>query len=59
MKYQQENIETHKMPTIKYFGPTKYPQEKLSGPQRHDGTRSTRPTMARDPQNLAHSIPDM
>ena len=58
MKYQRGNIETHKMPTIKYFGPTNDPQEKFSGPQRH-GTRFTRPTMARDPQNLAHSIPDM
>ena len=35
-------------PTRKYFGPTKYLR-------RHDSTRPTRPTMACDPRNLAHS----
>ena len=36
---------THKK---EYLGPTKYPRW-------HDGTRLTRPRMARHPQNLAHS----
>ena len=43
---------THKITTRKYFGPTKYPRENILDPQRHDGTR---PTMACDPGNLAHS----
>ena len=50
---------THKMPTSKGFGPTKYPREKKFGPTQerwHDNTRPTRPTIARDPLNLAHSF---
>ena len=38
---------THKIPTGKIFGPTKA--------RWHSGTRPTRPTMARDPRNLARS----
>ena len=45
---------TQEIPTRKYFGPTKYPREKILDPRRHDGTRHTRPMMARDPRNLAH-----
>ena len=48
-KYTHEKIFwTHEIPTRKSFEPTKYPR-------RHHGTRPTRPTMARDPRNLAHS----
>ena len=36
----------HEIRARKTFGPTKYPQ-------RHDGTRPTRPTVARDRRNLA------
>ena len=36
-------------------GPTKYPQQNVPDPQWHDGARSTRPTMAQDPPNLAYS----
>ena len=36
---------THEIPTRKIFGPTKAP--------RHDGTK---PTITRDPRNLAHSF---
>ena len=43
-----KKIETHEIPTRKIFGPTKA--------QWHGGTRPTRPTMARDPRNLAHSF---
>ena len=28
---------------LKYFGPTKYPREKLSHPRRHDGTMAVDP----------------
>ena len=41
---------THKIPTRKKFEPTKS--------RWHNDTRSTRPTMARDPQNLAYSSND-
>ena len=57
---------THKIPTGKNFRRTKYPWEKISDPQKthekkfrtrkvrwYDGTR---PTMARNPRNLAHSF---
>ena len=44
--------ENYEITTRKYFGPTKYPRENILDPQRHDGTR---PTMACDPGNLAHS----
>ena len=37
---------THEISRRKNFGPRKYPRE---------GTRPTRPTIAEDPQNLAHS----
>ena len=47
----KKKIETHKTPRRKDFGPTKYPREKI----RRDGTRPTRPTMARDPWKLGHS----
>ena len=33
---------TQEIPTRKTFGATKYPQEKISGPGRHDGTRPTK-----------------
>ena len=44
----EKKIETHEIPTKKILGPTKG--------RWHGGTRPTRPTMARDPRNLAHSI---
>ena len=48
-----------KLPTSKDLEPTKYPREKIGDPwTTHEdtmGTRPTRPTMARDPLNLAHS----
>ena len=65
MKYPQEKIwdpqnthkkkfRTHELPTRKYFGSTKYPQEKFLDPKiTHKGMT---PTMAHDPQYLAHSI---
>ena len=43
----RKKIRTHETPTREYFGPTKYPRWQ-------DGTSSTRPTMARDSQHLAH-----
>ena len=43
----ERNIWTHKIPTRKYFGLTKA--------QWHDNTRPTRPKIARNPLNLAHS----
>ena len=69
-KYPQEKIwdprNTHKkifwtveIPTRKNFGSMKYPREKNSYPwkaQWQGGTRPTRPTIAREPQNLAHPI---
>ena len=65
MKYPREKIwdpqnthkkkfRTHELPTRKYFGSTKYPQEKFLDPKiTHKGMT---PTMAHDPQYLAHSI---
>ena len=60
---------THENTHKKKLGPTKYPQKKVSDPRNtheknygptkarwHDGTKPTRPTMAREPQNLARSI---
>ena len=61
---------THEIPTRKIFAPTKYPRKKnwtyeksmrknfrpTKYPRRHDGTRPTRPTIARDALNLAHSL---
>ena len=41
---------TQEIPTRKTFGATKYPQEKISDPGRHNGT------MARDRRNLIHSV---
>ena len=35
--------------------PTKYPREKNSDPRRDNDTRPTRPMIAPDPRNLAHS----
>ena len=68
-KYPQEKTWTHEIPTKKSFRPTKYPWEKPLDPRNtheknygptkarwHDGTKPTRPTMAREPQNLARSI---
>ena len=49
---------THKTPTRKNLGPTKYPRQKIFDPRNTDeGTMydGTKPTMVRDPQNLAHS----
>ena len=54
---------THEIPTRKNLRPTKYPRENILDPpnaheknfrtkRRHDATR---PTMVRDPRNLAHS----
>ena len=56
---QEKKLWTHEIPTRKNFGSTKYPWEKFwthetpTKARRHCGTR---PTMARDPRNLAHSI---
>ena len=47
----EKKFETHEIPTRKYFGPTKYPRRQDGT----DGSRPTRPTMACDPRNLAHS----
>ena len=53
---------THEIPSRKNFGPTKYPRENFRTheiPTKegwHDGTTLTRPTMARDPRNLANSF---
>ena len=53
---------THKIPTRKIFGPTKYPREKVLDPRNTHEKKFrahyilTRPTMTRDPLNLAHSI---
>ena len=68
-KYPREKTWTHEIPTKKSFKPTKYPREKTLDPRNthekyyettkarwHDGTKPTRPTMAREPQNLARSI---
>ena len=41
----EEIFWTHEIPTRKNFRPTKYPRWQ-------DGTRPTRPTIARDPRNL-------
>ena len=52
----KEKIRNHEIPKRKYFEPTKYSREKILDPRNtHEGTRPTRPTMARDPRNLAHS----
>ena len=48
----EKKFEVHEIPTRNYFGLTKYPREKFSDPQRHDGTVAFDP---RDPRNLAHS----
>ena len=68
MKYLRGKIWTHEIPTRKKLGPPKNPRGKISDPQInqkyfchtkarwHDGTRPTRPTTARDPRNLAHSL---
>ena len=66
-KTHETKIWTYKTLTIKNVGPTKYPREKISDPRNThekkfrnslgtmiDGTKPMRPTMARDPQNLAH-----
>ena len=73
-KYPRRKIGTHEIPKRKYFGPTKYPREKIHEiptkkyigpskyPWRHNGTMTlspTRLTMARDPQNLAHSFSEI
>ena len=63
---QEKIFLTDKVPTRKHFGLIKYPRRKIRDlqnthekknwdPRRHDDTRLTRSTMARDPQNLAHS----
>ena len=44
----EKKFQTHETPTRKIFGPTKA--------RWYDGTRPTRPTIARDRRNLAHSI---
>ena len=50
----EKKICTQEIPTRKTFGATKYPQEKISDPGRHNGT------MAHDRLNLTHSvIPDL
>ena len=43
---------THELPTRKTFGTHELPTRV----RWHDSTRPTRPTMARDPPNLAHSL---
>ena len=47
----EKKFQTHEIPTRKNYGPTKA--------RWHDSMRPTRPTMARDPRNLAHSINDI
>ena len=44
----QKKFETHETLMRKIFGPSKA--------RRHGGTRPTRPKMAQDPRNLAHSV---
>ena len=65
----KENVCTYDVPTKKSFGPTKCLRKKfwtheiltrktfapISYPQMHNISRPTRPTIARDPRNLAHS----
>ena len=56
-EYPQQKFWTHEIPTRKKFEPTKYPRKNFGPtnyPQRHDGTKSTRPKIARDPLNFAH-----
>ena len=68
-KYPQKKLLTHKIPTRKKFDPWnshekkfwthEIPTRKNFGPSKtrwRDGARPTRPTMARGPRNLAHSI---
>ena len=47
---------THEILTRKSLGPTKYPRGNILEPRWHDVTRPTRPMIAQDPRNLAHSI---
>ena len=47
MKYPRKKIWIHEIPKKKNCGPTKA--------RWHNGTKPTRPTMVRDPRNLAHS----
>ena len=53
---------THKIPTRQNFGATKYHEKKIwtheipAKIQRHDSTRPTKPTIARDSLNVAHFI---
>ena len=52
----QEKKWTHDILTRKNFGHTKYPFGPRKYPLSHDGTKPTRPTIARDPRNLAHTF---
>ena len=68
-KYWREQFWTHKIPTRKNFGLTKYPwekfgpakylREKISDPrnthERHDGIRIARSTMTGDPKKPQHT----
>ena len=69
-KFRTYEIPTRKnFGHTKYSQDTKYPREYILNPRnthekifwaqtyrrRHDGTKSTRPTMKRDTQNFAHS----
>ena len=57
-KYSHKKISNPRNIHEKNFGPTKYPWKKI-GPTKtwwHHGTRPTRPRMAWNPRNLAHSF---
>ena len=61
-KILQSENSSHEIPTKKNFGPTKYPWEKFRTHKittkawQDNGTRLTRPEIARDLGNIAHSF---
>ena len=59
----KKTILTHQIPTRKNFGVTKYLRKKKfwtheipTKARWHDGTKPTRPTIALEPRNVAHSF---
>ena len=55
----KKKLWTQNIPPRKNFGTTAYPQENIwptKYPLSHNGTRSTRPTMAGSQQNVEHSF---
>ena len=54
-KYQREKYLEPRNTHGEHFWPTQYSRNTTKA-RWHDSTRSTKPTMARDQQNLAHSI---